>query len=85
MATATADGNLPANTKGRRADLVEGFSSLNLFRQIGLMIAIAASVAIGFAAVLLIQEDEYRPLFGRMDNLDAASVVQVLEQKPNQI
>lgn len=78
---ATADtSNFPAKSKGRGGDLAEGFSSLNLFRQVGLMIALAASVAIGFAVVLWTQGEDYRPLLGRMDNLDAASVVQVLEQ-----
>jgi flagellar M-ring protein FliF len=80
---ATAASNLPTTSKGRGGDLAEGFSSLNLFRQVGLMIALAASVAIGFAVVLWTQSDDYRPLLGRMDNLDASSVVQVLEQ--NQI
>jgi flagellar M-ring protein FliF len=80
MATsATANSNnLPARASG--GDLAEGFTSLNLFRQVGLMIALAASVAVGFAVVLWTQGEDYRPLFGRMDNLDAASVVQVLEQ-----
>lgn len=82
MATADAS-NLPTTSRGRGGDLAEGFSSLNLFRQVGLMIALAASVAIGFAVVLWTQGEDYRPLLGRMDNLDAASVVQVLEQ--NQI
>ncbi len=77
---ATADANLPAKTKGRGGDLAEGFSSLNLFRQVGLMIALAASVAIGFAVVLWTQGDDYRPLMGRLDNLDAASVTRILEQ-----
>lgn len=79
MATADAS-NLPTTSRGRGGDLAEGFSSLNLFRQVGLMIALAASVAIGFAVVLWTQGEDYRPLLGRMDNLDAASVVQVLEQ-----
>jgi len=78
MATTADASNLPAKSKG--GDLAEGFSSLNLFRQVGLMIALAASVAIGFAVVLWTQSDEYRPLLGRSDNLDAASVVQLLEQ-----
>jgi flagellar M-ring protein FliF len=64
-------------------DFLEGLSSLNLLRQIGLMITLAASVAIGFAVVMWIQGEDYRPLYGRMDNLDAANVVDVLEQ--NQI
>jgi flagellar M-ring protein FliF len=80
MATTADASNLPAKSKGRGGDLAEGFSSLNLFRQVGLMVALAASVAIGFAVVLWTQGEDYRPLLGRMDNLDAASVVQVLEQ-----
>jgi len=83
MATTADASNLPATPRGRGGDLAEGFSSLNLFRQVGLMIALAASVAIGFAVVLWTQSEEYRPLLGRMDNLDTSSVVQVLEQ--NQI
>ncbi len=80
MATTADASNLPATGRGRGGDLAEGFSSLNLFRQVGLMIALAASVAIGFAVVLWTQAEDYRPLLGRMDNLDAASVIQVLEQ-----
>jgi len=80
MASSADASNLPATTKGRAGDLVEGFSSLNLFRQIGLMIALAASVAIGGVVVMWTQGDDYRPLFGRLDNVDAGSVVQVLEQ-----
>ena len=78
MATTADASNLPVKSKG--GDLAEGFSSLNLFRQVGLMIALAASVAIGFAVVLWTQSDDYRPLLGRSDNLDASSVVQLLEQ-----
>lgn len=80
MATTADASNLPATGRGRGGDLAEGFSSLNLFRQVGLMIALAASVAIGFAVVLWTQSEDYRPLLGRMDNLDASSVIQVLEQ-----
>lgn len=71
--------NLPAKTKVG-GDFLEGLSNLNLLRQVGLMITLAASVAIGFAIVMWMQGDDYRPLYGRMDNLDAANVVDVLEQ-----
>jgi flagellar M-ring protein FliF len=80
MATTADASNLPTKSKGRGGDLAEGFSSLNLFRQVGLMIALAASVAIGGVVVMWTQSDEYRPLLGRTDNMDAASVVQLLEQ-----
>ncbi len=81
MATAaTSDSaKLPAQSKVG-GDFLEGFSSLNLLRQIGLMITLAASVAIGFAVVMWMQGEDYRPLYGRMDNLDAGNVIEVLEQ-----
>ncbi|HSC67322.1 MAG TPA: flagellar basal-body MS-ring/collar protein FliF [Cellvibrio sp.] len=84
MATSAAPGseNLPAQPK-LGGDFLEGLSNLNLLRQIGLMVTLAASVAIGFAIVMWMQGEDYRPLYGRMDNLDAANVVDVLEQ--NQI
>lgn len=65
------------------SDLVEGFSNLPLLRQVGLMIGLAASVAIGFYAVLWSQSEDYKPLYGSLDRLDSAEVVDVLEQ--NQI
>src|SRR5690554_2971757 len=62
------------------SDLVEGFSSLTLVRQIGLMLGLAASVALGFAVVLWSQEKDYRPLYGSLDRLDSAEVISILEQ-----
>lgn len=71
------------DSKSRRlgGDLVEGLSNLNLLRQAGLMIGLAASVAIGVATVFWLMGDDYRPLYGRMDNLDAATVIDVLDQQ----
>ncbi|MDO3382596.1 flagellar basal-body MS-ring/collar protein FliF [Gilvimarinus algae] len=65
------------------SDLVEGFSNLTLLRQVGLMIGLAASVAIGFYAVLWSQGEDYKPLYGSLDRLDSSQVVDILEQ--NQI
>src|SRR5690554_7625474 len=79
----TADASqVPAkNAKPRfGGDFVEGFSNLNLVRQVGLMIGLAASVAIGFAVVLWSQGEDYRPLYGSLDNIDASSVIEILEQ-----
>ncbi|MGM8227514.1 flagellar basal-body MS-ring/collar protein FliF [Cellvibrio sp. ARAG 10.3] len=77
--------NMPARSEKPRlgGDFAEGFSNLSLLRQAGLMVGLAASVAIGFAVVLWSQGEEYRPLYGSLNNLDAANVVQVLDQ--NQI
>ncbi len=68
-------------SRGLGGDLVEGFSNLNLLRQAGLMLGLAASVAIGVAVAFWTLGDEYRPLYGRMDNLDAAQVVDLLDQQ----
>lgn len=81
-AASNAD-SLPAEKSKIGGDFLEGLSNLNLLRQLGLMVTLAASVAIGFAVVMWIQGEDYRPLYGRMDNLDAANVIDVLEQ--NQI
>lgn len=61
------------------SDLVEGFNNLNIIRQAGLMVGLAASVAIGFAVVLWTQGEDYRPLYGSLDRLDSAEVVELLE------
>lgn len=79
QAASDAD-NLPTEKSKIGGDFLEGLSNLNLLRQLGLMVTLAASVAIGFAVVMWIQGDDYRPLYGRMDNLDAGNVIDVLEQ-----
>jgi flagellar M-ring protein FliF len=82
MATAETNVDLGGSGGKDRAtnDLIEGFNNLNLLRQAGLMVGLAASVAIGFAVVLWTQGEDYRPLYGSLDRLDSAEVVNVLEQ-----
>jgi flagellar M-ring protein FliF len=82
MATATDTSKLPVRTKAG-GDFLEGLSSLNILRQIGLIVTLTASIAAGVAVVLWWHGGDYRPLYGRMDNLDASNVMDVLEQ--NQI
>ena len=48
-------------------DFLEGFNRLDIIRQIGLMVGLAASVAIGFAVVLWTQDDAYQPIHGNME------------------
>ncbi|MGS2724128.1 flagellar basal-body MS-ring/collar protein FliF [Porticoccus sp. GXU_MW_L64] len=57
-----------------------GFSRLPLLRQLGLMVGLAASVALGVWVVNWAQSPDYVPLFGSLSSSDAAEVVQVLEQ-----
>ena len=79
---AAAEHNMPAKAKVS-GDFLEGFSNLNLLRQVGLMITLAASVAAGVADVFMIMGSDYRPLYGRMDHMDMNNVIDVLDQ--NQI
>ena len=77
-----AASELPDNYQsesGGSSDLIEGFNNLNLLRQAGLMIGLAASVAIGFWIVLWTQGDDYRPLYGSLDRLDSSEVGQILD------
>ena len=81
MATAETDIDLGSDSKPRvTSDLMEGFNNLNIIRQAGLMVGLAASVAIGFAVVLWTQGEDYRPLYGSLDKLDSGEVIQILEQ-----
>ncbi|WP_111640534.1 flagellar basal-body MS-ring/collar protein FliF [Marinimicrobium alkaliphilum] len=81
-ATDTNTSDLSGGSAKKRSpsDLIEGFSSLNLLRQGGLMVGLAASVAIGFAIVLWSQGEEYRPLYSSLDRVDTREVVGILEQ-----
>lgn len=91
MAATTTDmagdsGSMEKPVRGKRgAGLIEGFSNLNIVRQAGLMIGLAASVAIGVAVAVWTMggntTEDYRPLFGRMDNLDTTTVMDVLDQQ----
>ncbi|MDZ7923102.1 MAG: flagellar basal-body MS-ring/collar protein FliF [Marinagarivorans sp.] len=64
---------------GVKSDLIQGFNNLNLIRQAGLMIGVAASVAIGFAVVLWSQGDDYKPLYGSLERLDSREVGEILD------
>ncbi len=83
-AEADLDDDLGAGTESVKKDrstndLVEGFNNLNLVRQAGLMVALAASVAIGFAAVLWTMGEDYRPLYAGLDRLDSSEIIEILE------
>jgi len=65
--------------KSRGAGLLEGFYSLNLMRQLGLMVGIAASMAIGTALVLWMQGGDYKPLYASLEYVDSGKVMAVLD------
>ena len=56
-----------------------GFNRLSLVRQLGLMIGLAATIAIGFAVVLWSQEPDYRSLYNNVSYADANEIVDQLQ------
>ncbi|WP_144822261.1 flagellar basal-body MS-ring/collar protein FliF [Marinobacter piscensis] len=60
-------------------ELFLGFNRLNLFRQIGLMVGLAASVALGVAVVLWAQEPNYQPVVGDLSAYNPQDVTTILE------
>ncbi|NKB31536.1 MAG: flagellar M-ring protein FliF [Pseudomonadales bacterium] len=60
-------------------EFFSGFGRLDMFRQLGLMIGLAASVAIGFAVVLWSQGNNFQPVFGNMQGYDSASIMEALD------
>ena len=83
MAEAVA-ANVPATTSsGEKKPLfgltfLENLSEMTMLRQVGLLVGLAASVAIGFAVVLWSQQPDYSPLYGSLAGMDANQVVETL-------
>ena len=83
MADALPD-NAPANPGPGDGKPLFGLSFLDnlagmtMLRQVGLMVGLAASVAIGFAVVLWSQQPDYRPLYGSLAGMDAKQVMDTL-------
>ena len=65
---------------GMKSSWMSGFNSLGILRQLGLMVGLAASVAIGFAVVLWSQQPDYRVLFSNLTFADANEVIEQLDQ-----
>ena len=57
---------------------LENLAEMSVLRQLGLLVGLAASVAIGFAVVLWSQQPDYRPLYGSLNGMDATQVVDTL-------
>ena len=84
MAEAASD-NVPAKASaiGGKPPLfglsfLENLSQMTMLRQVGLLVGLAASVAIGFAVVLWSQQPDYRPLYGSLAGMDAKQVMDTL-------
>ncbi|MDC0662173.1 flagellar basal-body MS-ring/collar protein FliF [Marinobacter sp. SS21] len=82
----TTANNPPAATTNdpegleNRSDLLFGFNRLTLLRQIGLMVGLAASVALGVTVVLWAQEPNYQPVLGDLSSYNPQDVTTILEQ-----
>lgn len=63
-----------------KAETAQGFSALPALRQLGLMVGLATSVALGVAVVLWSQEPSYSLLYGSLSDKDSAEVMDALQQ-----
>lgn len=63
-----------------KTETVEGFQRLPALRQVGLMIGLAASVALGVAVVLWSQKPNYTVLYANLSSKDAGEVVDALQK-----
>lgn len=63
-----------------RVEAAQGFFRLPVVRQVGLMLGLAASVAIGMAVVLWSREPGYGLLYGNLADKDLAEVVGMLQR-----
>lgn len=86
MASVPAETAQPTVPASREADAKEGgselflgFNRLNLLRQIGLMVGLAASVALGVAVVLWAQEPNYQPVVGDLSLYNPQDVTSILD------
>lgn len=62
---------------------LEGIARLSIPRQVGVIVGLAATVALAVWLVLWTREADMRPLYGSLENLDSPAVIGVLES--NQI
>ncbi|MHC6226640.1 flagellar basal-body MS-ring/collar protein FliF [Pseudomonas sp. X10] len=84
MAEAVVD-NVPAKSSPAASkpplfgmSFLENISQMPALRQVGLLVGLAASVAIGFAVVLWSQQPDYRPLYGSLAGMDTKQVMETL-------
>ncbi|MBL4584873.1 MAG: flagellar M-ring protein FliF [Pseudomonadales bacterium] len=61
------------------SNLAGGFMNLDIIRQIGLMVGLAASIAIGFAVVLWSREEAYSPVYPNMEIRNVGEVMSILQ------
>ncbi|MBB3101843.1 flagellar basal-body MS-ring/collar protein FliF [Azomonas macrocytogenes] len=57
---------------------LDNLAEISMLRQVGLLVGLAASVAIGFAVVLWSQQPDYRPLLASLAGMDTNRVMETL-------
>lgn len=76
---------LPAVSAGAGAatltPYIAGIATLSIPRQVGVIVGLAVSIALAVWLVLWSQGADMRPLYGSMENLDAAAVTGTLESR----
>lgn len=58
----------------------EGFGSLPVLRQLGLMVGLSASIALGIAIVMWAQSPNYTVLFGNVSPMDSSLIMDELQK-----
>ena len=61
--------------------VLDGLSSLGVMKQIGLMVGLAISIAVGLGAALWYQEPDFRPLYTDATHLEAGQVSDLLQRE----
>lgn len=72
--------NVPAEQSEQKLylELVTGFNKLTVIRQLALMVGLAASIAIGLAAVLWTNGPDYKPVLSSITDYNADQIVEIL-------
>ncbi len=73
-----AENTAPAIAEAPRP--FESYLNLEFGRQLGLMLGLAASIAVGVGVALwLVVEKDYKPLYANLDRIDGSGVIDILE------
>lgn len=75
------DPNLDAQGASKGATLLKNLSSLSVAKQVSLVIALAATIALAVGIILWSQESNYTLLYGSMDAKEMSEVIQNLDQE----
>jgi len=82
MADLPVEVDAGAGTEGTRSgggDFLRGYASLPIVRQLGLMLALAATVAVGVSVVLWMREPDYKPVTGITSPRQANAAAEALQ------